>query len=774
MKFRDGYWTTKPEVTLNNPTEIRDYEISGKGLTTYLSTKKVKHRGDTLNTALLATTYSSPIKDVIHVCSVHHKGRLESGPKFEVLEDLEKGITVDENETSLIVNSGDLSLEISRINDLSIRYKYSGKALTEVLPKLSGHVRLDDGQNYMSEQLKLSVGELVYGLGERFTSFVKNGQVVDIWNEDGGTSSELAYKNIPFYLTNRGYGIFVADPGPVSFEVASELVSSVQFSVPGEKLDYYIIAGTDARDIISKYTLLSGRPALPPQWSFGLWLTTSFTTDYNEETVSHFIDGMKKRRIPLHVFHFDCFWMKEYQWMDFSWDRDQFPDPEAMISRLKNKGLKVCVWINPYIAQKSRLFDIGMKSGFLLKNSDGHVWQTDQWQAGMALVDFTNPEAVDWYQNELRQLMAQGVDTFKTDFGECIPVDVRYFDGSDPVKMHNYYTYLYNKAVFEVVEELSGVNQALLFARSATAGGQKFPVHWGGDCSATYESMAESLRGGLSLSLSGFGFWSHDISGFEKTATADLFKRWTAFGAFTTHTRLHGNESYRVPWKFDEESNDVLRFFINLKCSLMPYIYSKACETAHTGVPVMRTMMMEFPHDRACETLDQQYMFGDSLLIAPLFNERGSIQYYLPEGKWTHFISGVVSRGGRWIHEVHSYYSLPIMVKQGSLIPVGNNIERPDYDYSDGVIFHLFELSKGNTTDAVIYNEKAEKVMEVQISRVEDSYQIKKKGQGQNWKILIRGINRRCNIEGASQTIIDQGVLITPDIDKSSLSFKFY
>ena len=516
MKFREGYWKTKDEVTLSNPEEIRDYTITGKGLTTYSATKKVNHRGDTLNSPILTTTYSSPMEDIIHVQNFHYKGCLETGPNFEVLDDLDNGIEVVDNESSISLRSGNICVEISRDNDLSIRYKYHEKILTEVMPKLSGHFKLDDGRTFMSENLKLSTGELVYGLGERFTSFVKNGQVVDIWNEDGGTSSELAYKNIPFYLTNRGYGIFVADPGRVSFEVASEVVSSVQFSVPGETLDYYIIAGSDVKDIISKYTKLTGRPALPPQWSFGLWLTTSFTTNYSEETVSRFIDGMKDRKIPLHVFHFDCCWMKEYPWMDFTWDKDQFPDPEGMISRLKKKGLKICLWINPYIAQKSQLFEVAKKSGFVIKKRDGSVWQTNEWQAGMAVVDFTNPEAVLWYQNELRQLMEQGIDTFKTDFGERIPVDVMYFDGSDPYKMHNYYTYLYNKAVFEVIEEFKGKNQAMVFARSATTGGQKFPVHWGGDCSATYESMAESLRGGLSLALSGFGFWSHDISGFEK------------------------------------------------------------------------------------------------------------------------------------------------------------------------------------------------------------------------------------------------------------------
>ena len=426
----------------------------------------------------------------------------------------------------------------------------------------------------MYERLDLGVGELVYGLGERFTPFVKNGQSIDIWNEDGGTSTEQSYKNIPFYLTNKGYGVFVNHPEKVSFEVGSEKVTKVQFSVPGECLDYFIIGGESMKEVIENYTSLTGKPALPPAWSFGLWLTTSFTTNYDEATVTEFVDGMTERDIPLRVFHFDCFWMKDFNWCDFEWDTRVFPDPKGMLKRLKEKDLKICVWINPYIAQESKLFDEGMENGYLLKKANGDVWQWDMWQPAMAIVDFTNPEACTWYSRKLKELIDMGVDCFKTDFGERIPTDVVYFDGSDPYKMHNYYTQMYNKVVFDTIKENKGENEAVVFARSATAGGQQFPVHWGGDCEANYESMAESLRGGLSLCMSGFGFWSHDIGGFESTSTADVYKRWGAFGLLSSHSRLHGSTSYRVPWLYDEEACDVVKFFTNLKCSIMPYLYN--------------------------------------------------------------------------------------------------------------------------------------------------------------------------------------------------------
>ena len=488
---------------------------------------------------------------------------------------------------------------------------------------------------------------------------------MEIWNEDGGTSSEIAYKNIPFYYTSGGYGVFVNHPGKVSFEVASEKVETVQFSVEDQELEYFLIYGPDPKSILEKYTALTGRPAPLPEWSFGLWLTTSFTTDYDEQTVNSFIDGFESRNIPLSVFHFDCFWMKGFEWCNFIWDETMFPDPAGMLKRLHDRGLKICVWINPYIAQKSPLFREGMDAGYLVKRKDGRVWQWDLWQAGMALVDFTNPEAAAWYRSKLKALLDMGVDCFKTDFGERVPVDVCWYDGSDQEKMHNYYSYLYNQCVFELLTEEKGPGEAVLFARSATAGGQKFPVHWGGDSTSQYVSMAETLRGGLSLADSGFAFWSHDIGGFEDDGSADLYKRWVAFGLLSSHSRLHGSGSYRVPWKYDEEACEVLKFFVELKSKLVPYLRSLSAEAYERGIPLMRPMHLEFPEDPACGYLDQQYMLGNRLLVAPVFSPDGWQSFYLPEGDWVHLLSGQKLSGGRWHREQYDYFSLPLYVREG-------------------------------------------------------------------------------------------------------------
>jgi alpha-D-xyloside xylohydrolase len=771
MKFTDGFWMTREGYHIQNPTDIRDIVQKEDSLTVYAATKYIRTKGDTLNGTLLKATYSSPMPNVIRVTLNHHKGGVKKGPEFE-LKHQDVNVDISKNEQGAVLKSGNLEVQIDKTNGWDVSFLYEGKRITGSGQRAAGYITGPSKEAYFREQLDLGIGEYVYGLGERFTPFVKNGQVVDTWNEDGGTSSEQSYKNIPFYLSNKGYGVFVNHPERVSYEIASENVSKVQFSVEGETLEYFIIGGDNPKDVLDNYTKLTGKPALPPAWTFGLWLTTSFTTDYDEATVNHFVDGMAERDLPLSVFHFDCFWMKEYQWSDFVWDEAMFPDPEGMLARLKEKGLKICAWINPYIAEKSYLFDEGMENGYLVKTADGSVWQWDMWQAGMALVDFTNPDAVNWYKSKLEVLLDQGVDSFKTDFGERIPTDVVYFDGSDPVKMHNYYTQLYNKAVFELLEDKIGKNEAALFARSATAGGQQFPVHWGGDCSSTYESMAESLRGGLSLGLSGFGFWSHDISGFESTATPDVYKRWVQFGLLSSHSRLHGSTSYRVPWLFDEESVDVVRDFTKLKISLMPYLYNSAVESTVRGIPMMRAMLLDFPEDPTTYSLDTQYMFGDSILVAPIFNKEGDVRYYLPEGTWTNYLTGAKVQGGRWISENHDFKTLPMMIKPNSLIAVGAVDNKPDYDFANDVSLHLFELADGNSAQAVVVNQNAEQELVVNVSRNGSVLEVRAEGAGKPWNIVLRGIERVSGVEGGSQASSANGVVVTAAAGASSLTIQ--
>lgn len=788
MKFTDGFWEMKPEFTPYHAAEIRDFSVDtdhesySNSVTLYCPFKRAISRGDTLNTGQLTVTCSSPFEDVIRIKVVNFAGLNEKNPQFKI-SDEKTFCDILYDESTICLKTGKLQMKCAKY-PFSLSFFGDGKRITGIGYKSLSMMKRNDGTRFLNVGLDLSVGELIYGLGERFTQLVKNGQVIDIWNEDGGTSSQISYKNIPFYMTNSGYGVFVNTPGKISFEVASEKVEQVEFSVMDEEVEFFIIYGPTPKEVLKKYTYLTGRPAVPPPWSFGLWLSTSFTTDYDEDTINSFLDGMEQRRIPLSVFHFDCFWMKEYQWCNFEWDRDMFPDPVGMLERLKNRGLKVCVWINPYIAQKSPLFKEGKENGYLLLDEKGNVFQWDRWQAGMGLVDFTNPKAVKWFQSKLEKLLDMGVDCFKTDFGERIPVDVKYYDGSNPEKMHNYYTYLYNKCVFELLLKKRGHKDAVVFARSATATCQQFPVHWGGDCTASYISMAESLRGGLSLASSGFGFWSHDIGGFESESSPDIYKRWIAFGLLSSHSRLHGSTSYRVPWNYDEESCGVLNFFTRLKCSLMPYIYDKACEVNETGVPLMRPMHVEFPEDFNCGYLERQYMFGDRLLVAPVFSEDHNVVFYLPEGSWTHLLSNKKVCGGKWIEEEYDYFSLPLFVRENSIVPIGAIDDRPDYDYKDGVAFHVFELK--DRAQASVRNldgkigAKIEAIVHYKDSAGNDGKSVREKSYIQfkcdtdrDFKIVLRGIKpEEIETQGAKILSSPEGTVLLPINDSFKVYFK--
>ncbi|ORT60027.1 alpha-xylosidase [Streptomyces sp. CB03238] len=685
MKFTDGFWLMRDGVHASYATEVRDLHVSDDHVTAYAAVRHVEHRGHTLNSPLITVECFSPAEGVIGVRTTHHAGKAHRGPDFALRSGLHAAKTRRDGSVTELT-SGPLTVRLDREGPWGLTFlDADGRRLTGVEAKGTAFATTADGAHHMVAQLSLGVGEYVYGLGERFTPYVKNGQSVDIWQADGGTSSEQAYKNVPFHLSSRGYGVFVNHPGKVSYEIGSESVGQVQFSVEDQLLEYYVVAGPTPKEVLARYTALTGRPALPPAWSFGLWLTTSFCTPYDEETVTAFVDGMAERNIPLSVFHFDCFWMREYQWSDFRWDPDTFPDPEGMLARLKERGLRISMWINPYIAQKSALFEEGARHGYLVRRPNGDIWQWDLWQAGMALVDFTNPDACAWFRSKLKTLLDQGVDCFKTDFGERVPTDVVWHDGSDPERMHNYYAQMYNACVFELLEEERGAGEAVLFARSATAGGQQFPVHWGGDCFASFEAMAESLRGGLSLSLSGFGFWSHDIGGFEGTPDPEVFKRWLAFGLLSSHSRLHGNMSYRVPWEFGDEAVEVARQFTELKHRLMPYLYGAAVEAHRSGTPLMRPMLLEFPDDPACRTLDRQYMLGPDVLVAPVFTAEGKVEFYVPEGVWTHLLTGETVTGPGWRRERHGFDSLPLYVRPGAVLPLGADDQRPDGDWLEGL-----------------------------------------------------------------------------------------
>ena len=764
MKFTEGFWEKSEAAHACYAVQAYEVEEIENGMRVTAPFRTICNRACALDVGTLTFEFTSADEDIISVRCFHFEGYEKREPRF-MLNREKCIVNVDISEDEAVMSAGNVSVHVG-LKEFYISYKRSGKDMTSCGFKNVGYMRHDrknstkypetnylaeDYNPYIVSEFSLAAGECVYGLGERFTAFVKNGQTVDCWNEDGGTSSQISYKNIPFYITNKNYGIYVDHSTDVSFEVASEKVEAVGVSVKGEEMRYYVIGGSSMKKVLEHYTSLTGKPALPPAWSFGLWLSSSFTTDYDEKTVNSFIEGMKARDLPFDVFHFDCFWMRGLHWCDFKWNEKTFPDVRGMLKRYKDKGLKICVWINPYVAQGTVFFREGLKKGYFLMRADGlGVKQVDNWQPGMAVIDFTNPEAVIWYQEKLKELLDMGVDCFKSDFGERIPVDVTYANGADAWGMHNYYTLLYNQTVFELLKREKGEKEAVLFARSATVGGQRFPVHWGGDCTGTYESMAESLRGGLSFMLSGFSYWSHDIGGFELAADADVYKRWLQFGLLSTHSRLHGSKSYRVPWLFDEESVEVCREFTKLKLKLMPYIYSMAVESHKTGIPVMRPMILEFENDPAVKYLDMQYMLGDRLLVAPIFNKEGIGEYYLPKGVWTHLLNGERKEGGRWYREIYDYHSLPLFVAENSLLPMGSNEKTAGYSFAENVQIGIYELREGQKAECRIPDKEGNIVLNVRGYADKDKIYLSSCGRNERITYVLNNVPEIRSISGGT------------------------
>ena len=617
------------------------------------------------------------------------------------------------NKFGVSFRSTDGSKHLTSLGNRSVGFAYT--------PAPSNPMQIGNMQNfkhYMFFQTNLAVGESIHGLGERFTAWNKVGQSVSLWNADGGTSSDQAYKNVSFWMSNRGYGVFIDNPGRVDLAIGSERASRVQHVLEGQRLKWYVIYGPSPKEVLKKYSILTGKPGKVPGWSFGLWLTTSFTTNYDESTVTSFLEGMKARGSPVDVFHYDCFWMKAFTWTDFTFDSERFPDPKAQISRLKEQGLckKVCVWINPYIAQFGAQFKHAAEKGYLLKRKNGDIWQWDIWQAGMGLVDLTNPEARTWYVECLNKLFDTGVDALKTDFGERIPTeDVEWHDKSvDPHKMHNYYAFLYNQVVYEALQKRYGKDEAVLFARTACAGTQRFPLVWGGDCESTPEALAESIRGGLSMGLSGFSWWSCDIGGFEGKPPPWVYKRWVAMGLLCSHSRLHGSGSYRVPWLLDDDDqteegcSKTLAKWTSLKTRLMPYLYAQGMEAIENGIPLsLRTLALEFPDDPTSWYIDRQFMIGSQVLACPVFEETGDVEFYLPKGRWTSYFTNEVKTGPGWFREQHGFGTMPLYVRENTILVLGSRKEiGAVYDYEKNVEIALYHVSNGAKTSVVDYDGK--------------------------------------------------------------------
>ncbi len=520
------------------------------------------------------------------------------------------------------------------------------------------------------ESFTAPADEHFVGFGEKFTGLDKRGQRLTMWNYDAfGAESERAYKNVPFYLSSRGYGVLVDSGAATEFDMCASTHSCVQIVVPDDVLDYYVLAGPTPGEVLARFDALTGKPALPPKWAFGTWISSGFFVD-TQQAVLERARRIRAEGIPCDVLHLDTYWQTEGHWSDLRWDTGRFPDPEGMLETLARQGFRVCLWINPYVSEHSPDFADGAARGLFLTRPDGSAYVADVWHGSFpasGILDLTRPAAVDWLRERLTGLLRQGVAVFKTDFAEGVPVDAHAANGMTGEDLHNVYSLLYNDVVADVTREVTG--ESLVWARSTFLGGQRHSAQWSGDSNCGYPSMASTVRGGLSHGLSGVPFWSHDAGGFTGTPSPDLYVRWCQFGALSPLLRLHGTTS-RLPWDFPSTAAQSAVDALRLRYLLMPYLYSTAVAAARSGEPMMRALLLDSPDDPGAWLADLEYRLGPELLVAPMTDPTGQRPVYFPDGRWIDWWSGEVVTGGGYRPVRRPLEQAPLYVRYGALIAV--------------------------------------------------------------------------------------------------------
>ncbi len=529
-----------------------------------------------------------------------------------------------------------------------------------------------NGKYACFEALSLDNDEIIYGLGERFDSVVRNGRTVDFVNKDAvGTTCNRTYMNIPFYLSTKNYGLFLNSAAETDWQIATKDTGTVQFAVKDSQMDYFIIAGKTPKEIIKGYCHLTGFAKLPPLWSFGLWMSRNSYTSWN--IAQQIANEARENDVPCDVIHLDTAWFTEDWNCDLKFSEERFPNPKEHISQLNKQGFKVSLWQYNFIPprENNTHYAEALKNGYLVTDKNGNPYIQPKGCKGSwtddTTVDFTNPDARKWYGEKIKGLFDLGASVMKTDFGEGVPDDGIYHS-VDGKLFHNLYSLVYNATVFNA----SGEN--IVWARSGTAGSQRFPLQWGGDSQCTFEALAGTLRGALSVGMSGIPFWSHDIGGFIGLPSDELYIRWAQMGLFSSHSRCHGvgNNTHREPWNFSKEALDIFRYYDKLRYSLMPYIYEQAEKCTQTGLPMMRALYLEYPDDRTVRYIDDEYLFGDNLLIAPVLkpmSKSKTRELYLPKGIWfDYFTKEKIVSDGKWITREIDLKTMPIYIKEGTIL----------------------------------------------------------------------------------------------------------
>lgn len=581
--------------------------------------------------------------------------------------------TTNEDDQGIVYKGEFFTVKLSK-NPFSLSlYTPEGKLLTKTLNSTDSKSLMNyaplplsfvennsDLHRHSALSLKHSVNEHFYGCGESFSHLDKSGQKFTLWTQDGhGSEGQAMYKPVPFYYSNRGYGVFVHSGSAMTFDFGWQYAEAQTLFVDDDILDVFFFIG-DHKQVLTEYTNLTGAASMPPLWSFGLWM--SRITYNSEEQARDVAKKLKEFKIPCDVIHLDTGWFETDWRCDYKFSASRFDDAEKMIRDLAGEGYKISLWQLPYFTPENPLFNEILKKGYAILNADKGL------PSGDAILDMSNPSAVAWYQEHLQRLFDMGVAAIKVDFGEAAPKEGVYHSGASGRTEHNLYPLRYNKAVYDVTKQATG--DGIIWARSAWAGSQRYPIHWGGDTENTDMGMLSVLRGCLSLGMSGFSFTSHDAGGFVRKSEEELYRRWMFLTIFTSHMRCHGLPP-KEPWAFSESFLNTFREQMNLRYSLTPYVMAQATTSARNGHPLQRAMIFEFPDDPSCFQIEDQFMFGDDLLVAPIFNAGETTRHvYLPKGRWVDYFTYEVHEGGQWRDLPANEVAGILLVRYGTTIPL--------------------------------------------------------------------------------------------------------
>jgi alpha-D-xyloside xylohydrolase len=618
--------------------------------------------------------------------------------KAEFFDDPEK-YTIRTPALSLVISKENFSIIVfdSKGNQVT---QTGSKTKNEMMPAMDSYPlgfawNTKDKIKYGVECFTLRPGEKVYGLGEHFSSLNKVGRTITLWQHEGyGNIAGRMYKGVPFFLSTAGYGVFVNESRPVTFWVGSKDFTKNSLAVEGDLLDYYFFYGPSFKTIIKNYTGLTGRAEVLPKWSYGTWMSR---ISYNSQSqVIEVAKILREMDFPADVINIDVNWFDKEWRCDWQFSKERFPDPKAMFQELAELGFRVCLWQNPNVLEETALFKEAKKKKVLAKNNCPYIFIM---QFPARMIDFSNPEAIEWYKDLLKNLFELGAAAIKVDFGEGVEPAMR-FKEYDGRQMHNLYPLLYNKAAYEATKEHFG--RGIIWARSAYAGSQRYGVHWSGDSTANFENLTCIIRGGLSLGMCGFTYWSQDAGGFLGTCTDEMYIRWTEMSIFQSHIRYHGvGPRYREPWNYSKEAQDIVRKLLKLRYRLIPYLYSESFEASSSGLPLMRAMMLDYQDDLNTHQLEDQFMFGRYVLVAPIMTKEHSRNVYLPVGVWYDFWEEKKYTGGCWITMDCPLDRIPVFIKEGSILPLGREVNRTDEVGPDGMTLKICPNKNGEASYAL-------------------------------------------------------------------------